>query len=155
MSAEQRLAEMALALPTPPEPGGNYLTHRRVDRMLYLAGVISFSPEASWEGKVGDERDLEDGYQAARVCALNVLATIRAVVGSLDHVEEFVTVNGYVNAIPAYGKSPSVINGASDLFVEVFGDAGRHARAAVAVAGLPRNATVEIQVVVRLREGVS
>lgn len=152
MSAEATLSELGITLPEPPSPGGNYLTHRRSGNLVYLAGVISFSSTGEvWTGQVGAERSLEDGYAAARVCALNVLATLREITGSLDAVEQFLYLGGYVSAVPAYGQSPSVINGASDLIVDVFGEAGRHARAAVSVAGLPRNATVEIQVNVQLK----
>lgn len=89
------------------------------------------------------------GYAAARVCALNTLASIKLALGSLDRVKEFLYVGGYVNAVSGFSESPQVINGASDLFAALYGEAGKHARAAVAVAGLPRNATVEIQVTVR------
>ena len=102
-------------------------------------------------GQVGDERSLEDGYEAAKVCALNVLATIKEITGSLGTVKQFLYLGGYVSAIPAYGQSPSVINGASDLFEAVFGESGKHARAAVSVAGLPKNATVEIQITLELK----
>ncbi|MEM7790283.1 MAG: RidA family protein, partial [Verrucomicrobiota bacterium] len=126
MNAEAKLAELGINLPKPPQPGGNYLTHRRSGNTLYLAGVISFSSSGEeWTGQVGAERSLEDGYAAARICALNVLATIREITGSLDSVSQFLYVGGYVSAIPAYGKSPSVINGASDLFESVFGEAGK------------------------------
>jgi len=152
MSAEAKLAALGIELPLPPVPGGNYVSHKRKGDLLYLAGVISFASNGeAWEGQVGAERSLEEGYQAARVCALNVLATIRSITGSLDEVDEILYLGGYVNAIPAYGKSPSVINGASDLFVEIFGESGRHARAAVSVAGLPRNATAEIQVTLSVK----
>ncbi|WP_269525991.1 RidA family protein [Coraliomargarita parva] len=154
MSAEAKLKELAIELPTPPSPGGNYLSHRRMGNVLTLAGIISFSSTGEqWTGQVGDERSLDDGYAAAKVCALNVLATIRDITGSLDAVKQFLYVGGYVNAIPNYGQSPSVINGASDLFEAVFGEPGKHARAAVSVAGLPKNATVEIQVNVELKDG--
>ena len=151
MNAEARINELDLALTDPPQPGGNYLTHRRSGNLLFLAGVISVSSDGrEWTGQVGDARSLEDGYEAAKLCALNVLASIRAITGSLDAVRQFLYVGGYVNAIPNYGQSPSVINGASDLFESVFGEPGKHARAAVSVAGLPRNATAEIQVTIEL-----
>lgn len=152
MSPEQKLQELEIELPEPPKPGGNYITHRQNGDMLYLAGIISFASNGeAWSGQVGKERNLDDGYLAARVCALNALATIRSITGTLDAIDQFISVNGYVNAIPSYGESPSVINGASDLFVELFGEPGRHVRAAVSVAGLPRNATVEVQVTVKLK----
>lgn len=152
---EERLKELNLTLPAPPTPGGNYTPYCRTGSLVVLAGVISISPEAgTWTGQVGDERDLEDGREAAKVCALNALAVLRSVSGSLDDVKQIVYVGGYVNALAGYGKSPSVVNGASDLLVDVFGEAGRHARAAVSVAGLPANATVEIQVTAEMKEPV-
>lgn len=155
MSPEEKLAELDITLPEPPTPGGNYLSYRRTGNTLILAGVISFdSTGQQWTGQIGVERSLEDGYAAAKVCGLNVLATIRQITGSLDAIEQILYVGGYVNALPGYGQSPSVINGASDLFVSIFGEPGRHARAAVAVAGLPKNATVEIQVTVELKAGI-
>ena len=153
MTPEERLKELDITLPGPPEPGGNYLPCRRIGNTLVLAGVISITDDGEeWIGQVGDSRSLEDGYAAARTCARNALATIRSATGTLDAVRQFVYVSGYVNAVPAYAQSPSAINGASDLFEAVFGEAGKHARAAVSVAGLPRNATVEIQVNVELAE---
>ena len=152
MSAEENLQRLGLELPPPPKPGGKYLPFRRVGNLVYLAGVISVSETVGeWTGQVGDERSLEEGMEAARVCALNALAVLKSVTGSLEDVKQLITVSGYVNAVSAYGQSPSVINGASELFAEVLGEAGEHARAAVSVAGLPKNATVEIQVVAELR----
>jgi len=146
MTPEARLQSLQIELPPAPVPGGNYLPFTRAGNVVYLAGVISVAGDGeSWTGQVGNERDLEDGRHAARLCALNALAALRSVTGSLDDVERLLYLGGYVNAVAGYGQSPSVINGASDLLVDVFGEAGRHARAAVAVAGLPRNATVEIQ----------
>ncbi len=102
-------------------------------------------------GQVGREQTVETAAKAAEVCALNTLANIKAAAGSLDAVARIVFVNGFVNAVDGFADSPAVINGASDLLVKVFGDAGRHARAAVAVNGLPRRATVEVQLVVELK----
>ena len=100
-------------------------------------------------GQVGREQTVETAVAAAQVCALNTLAAIKGALGSLGRVQEFLYVGGYVNALPGFDQSPQVINGASDLFVQLYGEPGKHARAAIAVAGLPRNATVEIQVTVR------
>ena len=102
-------------------------------------------------GPVGRDQTVQAGYEAARVCALNILTNIQTATGSLDAVKRIVFVSGFVNAVDGFADSPAVINGASDLFVEVFGEAGRHARAAVAVAGLPRNSTAKMQVMVELR----
>jgi enamine deaminase RidA (YjgF/YER057c/UK114 family) len=103
-------------------------------------------------GQVGATQSVETGYESAKICALNTLANIKAAVGSLENIVKLVYVGGYVNAVSGFDNSPAVINGASDLFIAVLGDAGRHSRAAVAVAGLPKNSTVEIQVVVEVRD---
>jgi len=100
---------------------------------------------------VGRDQTVQTGCEAARICALNTLANIQAATGSLDAVKRIVFVSGFVNAISGFADSPAVINGASDLFVQIFGEAGRHARAAVAVAGLPRNSTTEVLVVAELK----
>ncbi len=148
---ENRLAELGLTLPAAPSPGGNYVPHRIHGETLVLAGVISARDGVVTAGQVGHERTVEEGYAAARVCALNALAAIKGALGRLDRVQEFIYLGGYVNAVAAFDQSPQVINGASDLFAGLYGEAGKHARAAVAVAGLPRNATVEIQVTVRFK----
>jgi enamine deaminase RidA (YjgF/YER057c/UK114 family) len=151
MPAAAKLAELGLTLPPPPSPGGNYLPSVRVGNLLYLAGTICIqNGQMTHVGQVGKDQTVESAYQGARVCALNLLAAIAAGAGSLDQVKRFVSVTGYVNAVSGFPDSPAVINGASDLFIAVFGDAGRHARAAVAVAGLPRNSTVEVQAIVEL-----
>jgi len=148
---EKKLSDLGITLPAPPAAGGNYVPYKRVGNMLYLAGVIaSHEGEITHEGQVGDTQTVESGYQAARICALNSLAVIRQAAGSLDAVKQIVSLSGYVNAVAGFPSSPLVINGASDLFLEVLGDAGMHARAAVAVAGLPKNSTVEIQLIVEL-----
>ena len=149
---EQKLAALGLALPEPPAPGGNYVSAKRVGNMLYLAGVISTGPDGVLAGVAGADRSIEDGYSAARACALTQLAVLKRELGSLDTIAEVVTVNGYVNAVAGFPDSPAVINGASDLLVHVFGDAGRHVRAAVGVSALPRHALVEVQMSVSIKE---
>jgi enamine deaminase RidA (YjgF/YER057c/UK114 family) len=150
---ESRLKELGIVLPALPKPGGNYLPARTVGQMVYLAGVISMRDGGGevLSGTVGADRKVEDGYAAARACALTQLAVLASHIGSLDRVKNLVTVNGYVNAVPGFPDSPKVINGASDLFVEIFGDAGRHVRAAIGVSALPRNALVELQMTVEVR----
>jgi len=146
---ETKLAALGLTLPPPPSPGGNYVPHRINGNTLVLAGVIAIRDGVvTHAGQVGREQTVESGYAAAQVCALNTLAAIKGALGRLDRVKEFVYLGGYVNAVAGFGESPQVINGASDLFVKLYGEPGKHARAAIAVAGLPRNATVEIQVTV-------
>lgn len=149
--AAARLTQIGLTLPNPPPPGGNYLPFRRVGSLLYLPGTISSrNGEVLFKGKVGADLTLEQGYEAAKLCALNLLACVQAATGSLDSIKQVVSVNGYVNCMPGFADSPKVINGASDLLVALYGDAGRHVRAAVGVAGLPLNAAVEVQMLVEL-----
>ena len=148
---EQTLASLGLALPQLPAPGGNYVSAKRVGDIVYLSGVISTGPDGIITGTAGAGSTVEEGYAAARACALTQLAVLKRELGSLDQVAEVLTLNGYVNAEPGFADSPEVINGASDLLVQVFGEAGRHVRAAVGVSALPRNALVEIQMTVRVK----
>jgi len=150
MTPEEQLDNLGLALPPLPAPGGNYLSAKRVGALLYLAGVISTNGSGVMTGTVGLDRTVTDGYNAARACALTQLAVLRRELGALDAISEVVTVNGYVNAVAGFEDSPAVINGASDLLVQIFGEAGKHVRAAVGVNALPRNAIVEIQMTVRI-----
>jgi enamine deaminase RidA (YjgF/YER057c/UK114 family) len=143
MNAEQKLLELGLSLPAPPSPGGNYVSSKVVGNLLYLAGATSVA-----RGTAGAERTVEEGYAAAQQCMLTQLAVVKQALGSLDKVREIVSLSGYVNAVAEFPDSPAVINGASDLLVAVFGDAGRHVRAAIGVSALPRNALVELQLVV-------
>jgi enamine deaminase RidA (YjgF/YER057c/UK114 family) len=152
MSAiEAKLTELGLKLPDPPAVAGAYVPFVRSDNLLFLAGTISsFNGQMTHTGQVGKEQTVQAGYESAKICALNTLANIKAATGSLDSVKRLVMVNGFVNAVSGFSESPAVINGASELFGKLFGDAGKHARAAVAVCGLPKNSTVEIQVIVEI-----
>jgi enamine deaminase RidA (YjgF/YER057c/UK114 family) len=152
LSPEKALEALGFVLPQLPAPGGNYLSAKRVGRVVYLAGVVSTGPDGVITGTAGLDRSIEDGYAAARACALTQLAVLKRELGSLDRIAEIVTVNGYINAAPGFADSPAIINGASDLFVQIFGDAGRHVRAAVGVSALPRNALVELQMTIRVSE---
>ena len=149
-SAETRLVELAIVLPPLPAAGGNFIPAKTLGHLVYLSGVISTNPGGVITGTVGVDRTIEDGYVAARACALTHLAVLRHHLGSLDLVKNIVSVNGYVNAVAGFEDSPKVINGASDLFVEIFGEAGRHVRAAIGVSALPRNALVETQITVEI-----
>ena len=153
MTIEEKLAELGLKLPNPPAVAGSYVPFVRTGNLLYLAGTISsLNGEMTHVGQVGQEQTVQTAYESAKICALNTLANIKAATGSLDKVKRFVLVTGFVNAVSGFTDSPAVINGASDLFGKVFGEAGRHARAAVAAAGLPKGSTVEIQVIVELTD---
>jgi len=145
---EKKLTELGHTLPAATVPAASYLPFRINGNTLILSGVISARDGVVTAGQVGREQTVESAKQAAVLCALATLASIKLAVGALSRVREFLYVGGYVNAVAGFDQSPQVINGASDLFVALYGDRGRHARAAVAVAGLPRNATVEIQVTV-------
>lgn len=151
-SPEQKLAALNMTLPPAPSPGGNYVPVKRVGDVIYLSGAVSSGPDGLITGLAGADRSIEEGYAAARACALTQLAVLRRELGSLDRVAEVITLNGYVNAVTGFTNSPEVINGASDLLVEVFGEAGRHVRAALGVNALPRNALVEIQMSVRVKD---
>ena len=150
MSAEKRLTELGITLPEPPAPGGNYVSAKTIGNLVYLSGVISTETTGIITGTAGADRTIPEGYAAARACALTQLAVLKRALGSLDKVREVVSVNGYVNAIAGFPDSPAIINGASDLFIAVFEDQGRHVRAAVGVSALPRNALVELQMVVAI-----
>ena len=152
MNPEAALAALGLSLPNPPAAAGSYVPTVRTGNLLFCAGTICMANgQMTHTGQVGKEQTVASAQKAAEVCALNTLANIKAAVGSLDAVARVVLVNGFVNAVDGFGDSPAVINGASDLLVKVFGEAGKHARAAVAVNGLPRGSTTEIQIVVELK----
>ena len=147
---ESRLAELGIVLPAPPDAGGNYVPAKTLGRIVYLAGVISTGPDGVITGTAGLDRTVDEGYAAARACALTQLGVLKHHLGSLDAIKGIVTVNGYVNAVQGFPDSPKVINGASDLFIEVLGETARHVRAAIGVSALPRNALVELQMTVEL-----
>ncbi len=149
---EQKIAALGLELPQLPAPGGNYVPSKRVGNMIYLSGVVSSGPNGIITGTAGADSTIEDGYAAARTCALTLLAVLKRELGSLDRIAEIVSVNGYVNAVNGFPDSPAIINGASDLLVQILGDAGRHVRAAIGVNALPRQALVEVQMSVRVNE---
>ena len=138
-------------MPELPKPGGNYVPAKQVGEVLYLSGVVSTGPNGFITGLAGVDAGIDEGYAAARACALTQLAILKHHLGSLDRIAEVLTLNGYVNAANGFHEAPAVINGASDLLVSVFGDAGRHVRAAIGVSALPRNALVEVQMTVRVK----
>ena len=150
MDPIEALQQLGLALPSPPAPGGNYTSAKTAGNIVYLSGVISQTADGIITGTVGLDRSIDEGYVAARACALLQLAVLQRHLGSLSKVRGILTVNGYVNAIAGFADSPKVINGASDLFLSVFGEAGHHVRAAIGVSGLPRHALVELQMTVEV-----
>jgi len=152
ISPEQRLVALGLTLPEAPAPAGLYLPARQSGSTLYVSGTVAAQAPASVPviGKVGTDLTLDQARVAARLTGLAVLAAIRAQAGSLDAVAGILKVLGMVNCAPGFTRTPEVINGCSELFVEVFGDAGRHARSAIGVAELPFGMAVEIEMVVEL-----
>ena len=148
MSAEARLKELGLSLPPQPRPMANYVSAVRTGSLLYLAGHGPLGDDGKpiSRGKLGRDLTVDEGYRAARQTALNALVTLRTELGSLDRVRRIVKVLGMVNADPDFQKTPQVINGFSDLMVEVFGESiGKHARSAVGMATLPNSIPVEIE----------
>jgi len=150
---EARLAELGLELPEPSAPVANYVPFAVSDKLVFVAGQISqWNGERRFVGKLGSEISIADGQQAARLCALNILAHLRvAAGGDFDRVARCVRLGGFVNCTAEFTDMPAVVNGASDLMVEVFGDAGRHARAAVGVSSLPGGVAVEVDAIFALR----
>ena len=152
MSAEQRLSELGLELPSPPEPIASYVTFARTGNLGYTSGHGPLRADGTWiTGRVGEDIDTEAANEAARIVGLGLLATLRNNLGSLDEVARVVKVLGMVNCTADYGDQPAVVNGCSDLFFEIFGEAGRHARSAVGVGSLPMNLPVEIEAIVEIR----
>ena len=150
---EERLAQLGYILPEPPEPAGNYLPASHSGNQLWLAGVGSRTSEGSRiSGKLGSDLSLEEGYEAARWCALNLLSRMKAELGDLDRVGRVVKVVGFINSAPTFEGQAAVLDGASDLFVELFGEAGRHARSAPGMAALPGNIAVIVECVVEVKE---
>jgi enamine deaminase RidA (YjgF/YER057c/UK114 family) len=149
MSIEGKLQALGITLPTPSVPVANYVPFVISDRWLILSGQICLGPDGTiapgHRGKLGAEVSQEAGYEAARLCAINLLAQAKAALGSLETIVRVVRLGGFINAAPSYPAIPLVMNGASDLMVAVFGDAGRHARTTVGVAELPGQAAVEVE----------
>jgi enamine deaminase RidA (YjgF/YER057c/UK114 family) len=152
MSAEARIKELGLVLPPPAKPGGNYVPGVRVGNLLYLSGhgPIRVDGAPAIRGKLGRDLSLEDGYKVARDVGVNLLGSARTILGSLDKVRRVVKVLGMVNSAEGFGDQPKVINGFSDLMVEVFGENGRHARSAVGMAELPSGIPVEIEMILEV-----
>jgi enamine deaminase RidA (YjgF/YER057c/UK114 family) len=152
MSAEARLKQLGLTLPQVPAPVANYLPYRIAGNLLFLAGQGPRSADGSFlTGKVGGEVSVDEAYKRARIIGLQLLAATRTALGSLDRVDTVVKMLCMVNAVPDFKDHPKVANGMSDLFVEVFGDAGKHARSAVGMGSLPNQISVEIEGVLAIR----
>lgn len=143
---ETRLAELGVTLPDAPAPAANYVPYVQVGDLLHVSGQVPMNADGFIAGKLGEGMSVEDGAAAARVCAISLLAQVKAACGGdLDRLVRVVKLVGFVNSTPDFGDQPKVINGASDFMVEALGDAGRHARSAVSAASLPFGVAVEIE----------
>jgi enamine deaminase RidA (YjgF/YER057c/UK114 family) len=151
-NVEARLEQLGIRLPTPPAPVASYAPYVLSGKHLFVSGQVTLSPEGlKYVGIVGKELSLEDGRAAARLCAINIIAQVKAACsGDLDKVRRIVKLTVFVNAVPGFAQHPEVANGASDLLVEVFGEIGKHARSAVGAGSLPRNVATEVEAIVEI-----
>ncbi|MCB1330290.1 MAG: RidA family protein [Maritimibacter sp.] len=149
---EKRLAELGVTLPNAPAPAANYVPWMVLDGMVFVSGQVPMKDGAFVTGKLGDDMEVSDGAAAARLCAISLLAQVKAAAGGdLDRLKRVVKLTGFVNSTADFGDQPKVINGASDFLVEALGDAGRHTRSAVSAASLPFGVAVEIEGIFQLK----
>lgn len=152
MNYDARLKDLGVTLPEASAPAGNYVPFVQAGDLVHVSGQISVGPDGLITGKLGEDMDVAAGADAAKACALNLIAQLKAACGGdLDRLVRVVKLGGFVNSTPDFTDQPKVINGASDFMVEVFGDAGRHARAAVSAASLPLGVAVEIEGVFQIK----
>ncbi|MEN6412780.1 MAG: RidA family protein [Veillonellales bacterium] len=150
MSIEAKLKEMGLELPSAPKPVAAYVPAVKVDGYVYTSGQIPFvNGELKFKGKVGKDLDETQGYEAAKCCVLNCLSVIKAQIGDLDRIEKVIKVVGFVSSAPGFNMQPKIINGASELLGQLFGEKGQHARSAVGVSELPLDAACEVELIVK------
>lgn len=152
MNYENRLRDLGIVLPNPPKPVATYVPAVKVGNLLFLSGMLPLKEgKLLYEGRLGKELTLEQGYEAARLAVINALAVVKAELGDLGRVERIVRLSGYVASAEGFTQQSAVVNGASALLVDVFGDRGKHSRIAVGAAALPLDAPVEIEMVVEVR----
>ena len=146
---EEKLKELGIEMPTPPSPAGSYIPVVTTGNLAFVSGQIPMKEgKVIFEGKVPEKQSLDSARDAAKICIINGLAQLKANLGSLDKITKFVRISGFINSNPDFTEQPKVINAASDLLVEIFGDMAKHSRIAVGVANLPLNSTVEIDMIV-------
>ncbi len=152
MTIEARLKDLDIMLPTPPAPVASYVPYVVSGNLVYISGQVTMAADGlKYVGTVGHDISLDDGKLAARLCAINIIAQVKAACGGdLERVKRVVKVTVFVNAVPGFTQHPEIANGASDLFVAVFGDKGKHARAAVGAGSLPRNVATEVEAVIEI-----
>jgi enamine deaminase RidA (YjgF/YER057c/UK114 family) len=148
---EDKLASLGIRLPSPPDSAGSYVQVVITHNLAFVSGQIpTEAGQVRFRGKVGRDITIEAGQQAARLCTINALAQLKSAIGSLERIKRVVKVTGFVNCEPSFADQPKVLNGASDLLVEVFGENGKHARAAVGVSSLPFDSAVEVEFIVEI-----
>jgi enamine deaminase RidA (YjgF/YER057c/UK114 family) len=156
VSIDEVLISLGITLPAPPAPAGSYVPAVISGQLLFLAGQIpTEAGQVKFKGKVGKDLTIETAQQAARLCTINALAQLKSALGSLDRVKRIVKLTGFVNCEPNFVNQANVINGASDLLVKVFGDNGKHARAAVGVSSLPLDSAVEVELIAEIKQELS
>jgi enamine deaminase RidA (YjgF/YER057c/UK114 family) len=152
MSYEAKLKEMGVEIPVPAKPAAAYEPGVMTDKYIYVSGQLPVvAGQLQYKGVVGRDVTVDEAYEAARICAVNALAVVKSLVGSLDEVERIVKLEGFVNCTQEVDYQPKCINGASDFLGEVFGEAGKHARFAIGTSGLPMNAPVEVGMLVKVK----
>jgi len=153
MKIENKMKEIGLILPEVPKPIAEYIPAKKIGNLVVTSGQGPIKDgKFIHVGKVGGEINLEEGYESAKMCALNCLAAIKSIIGSLDEIDEIVKIKGYVNSTPDFYRQPEVINGASELVVKIFGEKGKHTRSALGTSVLPGNIPVELEMIVKLKE---
>lgn len=152
MSIEDNLKKLGITIPTPAKPAAAYEPGVLVDGFIYVSGQLPVvEGELKYKGVVGEDVSVDEAYTAAKICVTNALGVVKSIAGSLDNVEKIVQVQGFVNSKNDFSMQPKVINGASDLLVEIFGDVGKHARFAIGNSGLPLGASVEVGMIVKIK----
>jgi enamine deaminase RidA (YjgF/YER057c/UK114 family) len=151
---EEGLNKLGIIISTPPKPAGSYIPVVTTGNLAFVSGQIPMQDgKVVYAGRIPDEKSVEDAQKAARLCAINILAQLKANLGSLDRITKIVRVSGFVNSAPGFAEQPKIINAASDLFFEIFGEKGKHTRIAVGVSSLPLNSTVEVDAIVEFTSG--
>ena len=152
MKIEHKIKEIGLILPEAPKPVAEYIPAKKIGNLVFTSGQGPIkNGKFIYVGKIGGEVSLEEGYESAKMCAINCLAAIKSVIGSLDEIDEVIKIKGYVNSTPDFYRQPEVVNGASELIVKIFGEKGKHVRSALGTSVLPGNIPVELEMIVKVK----
>jgi enamine deaminase RidA (YjgF/YER057c/UK114 family) len=152
MKIEHKIKELGLILPEAPKPVAEYIPAKKIGNLIFTSGQGPIKDgKFIYVGKIGGEVSLKEGYESAKICAINCLAAIKSVIGSLDKIDEIIKVKGYVNSTSDFYRQPEVVNGASELIVKIFGKKGKHARSALGTSVLPGNIPVELEMIVKVK----